>query len=228
MCMGEFLVFYNSGYSLVWLTNKELHTVSVYWISQHSNIASVLYAVGRRFESRLKKRISITGLSSALKTRSHKSRKSSVGFVMSVRLSACSSAGPTGRIFVKFYIGKSVDRLQIWLKSDKVSHTLRDDVSYVYIFHNIMKYFISRQHCKGNRFSHFLLVPVNTSVLLTATYSQQQYKNNVLLRFHGNSCYKNVPQKRYNTFNILLTVHHAIILGKCPTWRTNSFQYIYL
>ena len=29
-------------------------------------------------------------------------------------------------------------------------------------------------------------------------------------------------------FNILLTVHHAMILGNCPTWRTNSFQYIYL
>ena len=27
---------------------------------------------------------------------------------------------------------------------------------------------------------------------------------------------------------VLLTVHHAMILGNCPTWRTNSFQYIYL
>jgi len=26
----------------------------------------------------------------------------------------------------------------------------------------------------------------------------------------------------------LLTVHHAMILGNCPTWRTNSFQCIYL
>jgi len=25
-----------------------------------------------------------------------------------------------------------------------------------------------------------------------------------------------------------LTVHHAMILGNCPIWRTNSFQYIYL
>jgi len=23
-------------------------------------------------------------------------------------------------------------------------------------------------------------------------------------------------------------VHHAMILGNCPTWRTNSFQCIYL
>ena len=30
------------------------------------------------------------------------------------------------------------------------------------------------------------------------------------------------------TFNVLLTVHHAMILGTCPTWRTNSFQCIYL
>ena len=29
-------------------------------------------------------------------------------------------------------------------------------------------------------------------------------------------------------FNFLLTVHHAMILGNCPTWRTNSFQCIYL
>ena len=30
-------------------------------------------------------------------------------------------------------------------------------------------------------------------------------------------------------FKVLLTVHHAMILGNCPTWRgTNSFQYIYL
>ena len=29
-------------------------------------------------------------------------------------------------------------------------------------------------------------------------------------------------------FNVLLTVHHAMILGNCPTWCTNSFQYIYL
>jgi hypothetical protein len=156
MCIWEFLVFYNSGYSLVWLMNKELHTVSGHWTIQHSNIAFVLYAVRRRFESRLKKRISRTGLSSALETRSHKSRKLSVGLVMSAHLSSCSSAAPTGRIFVKFDIGKSVERLQIWLKSDKVSHTLRDDVSYVYMFHNIKKYFMSRLHCKGNWFFHFL------------------------------------------------------------------------
>ena len=29
-------------------------------------------------------------------------------------------------------------------------------------------------------------------------------------------------------FNVLLTVHHAMILGNCSTWRTNSFQCIYL
>ena len=29
-------------------------------------------------------------------------------------------------------------------------------------------------------------------------------------------------------FNILLTVHHAMILGNYPTWSTNSFQCIYL
>ena len=161
MCIGIFLMFCNIGYSLVWLMDKDLHTVSMYrtctmgtgsfpgveaagawgWpptphlecrgprkstaiplltlrafvaykkgenlpslnrISQHSIVASVLHAAGSRFESRLKKRISITGLSLTLKTRSHKARKSSVCFVMSVRLSACSSAAPTGRIFMKF------------------------------------------------------------------------------------------------------------------------------
>jgi len=29
-------------------------------------------------------------------------------------------------------------------------------------------------------------------------------------------------------FNVLLTMNHAMILGNCPTWRTNSFQCIYL
>ena len=29
-------------------------------------------------------------------------------------------------------------------------------------------------------------------------------------------------------FYLLLTVHHAMILGNCPTWCTNSFQCIYL
>jgi hypothetical protein len=146
----------NIGYSLVWLMNKELHTVSVHRTGQHGNVASVLYAVGRRFESWLKKWISRTGLSSALETHLRKSRKSSVNFVMSVHLSAWSSAAPTGGIFVKFDVGKSVERHQIWLKSDKVWHTLRDDVSYVYIFHSITKYFVARQLCKGNRFFHFL------------------------------------------------------------------------
>jgi hypothetical protein len=41
----------------------------------------------------------------------------------SVRLSACVSAAPTGRILCKFgywkRLGKYVDKLQIWLKSDK-------------------------------------------------------------------------------------------------------------
>ena len=30
------------------------------------------------------------------------------------------------------------------------------------------------------------------------------------------------------SFNVLLAVHHAMIHGNCPTWRTNSFQCIYL
>ena len=32
----------------------------------------------------------------------------------------------------------------------------------------------------------------------------------------------------FREFNLLLTVHHAVILGNCPTWRKNSFQCIYL
>jgi len=31
----------------------------------------------------------------------------------------------------------------------------------------------------------------------------------------------------YASFNILLTMHHVMILGKRPTWRTNSFLRIY-
>ena len=37
-----------------------------------------------------------------------------------------------------------------------------------------------------------------------------------------------IGENRNSQFNVLLTVHHAMILGNCPTWRTNSFQYIYL
>ena len=134
----------------------------MYRISQHRNVASVIYAVGSRFKSRLKKRISRTGLFSALKTRSHKAKKSSVNYVMSVCLSvclsACSSVAPTGRIFMKFDIGdrKYFKKLHIWLKSDKVPHTLHDDASYVYILHGITKCFVVGQQCKGNRLFHFL------------------------------------------------------------------------
>ena len=39
-------------------------------------------------------------------------------------------------------------------------------------------------------------------------------------------CY--VLLRPYTFLTLLLTVHHAMILGNCPTWRTNSFQYIYL
>jgi len=42
---------------------------------------------------------------------------------MSVRVSACISVSPTGRIFVKFDMGillrKYVEKIRIWLKSDK-------------------------------------------------------------------------------------------------------------
>ena len=41
-------------------------------------------------------------------------------------------------------------------------------------------------------------------------------------KFHEN------PSRGSRIFNVLLTVHHAMILGNCPTWRTNSFQCIYL
>jgi len=34
--------------------------------------------------------------------------------------------------------------------------------------------------------------------------------------------------KTLTFFNVLLTVHHAMILGNCPTWCTNSFRCIYL
>ena len=44
----------------------------------------------------------------------------------------------------------------------------------------------------------------------TRRYLRRRYKNNVAI------------------FNVLLTVHHAMILGNCPIWRTNSFQCIYL
>ena len=40
--------------------------------------------------------------------------------------------------------------------------------------------------------------------------------------------HRSVMLKWVLKFNVLLTVHHAMILGNCPTWRTNSFQCIYL
>ena len=50
-----------------------------------------------------------------------------------------------------------------------------------------------------------------------------------LLIFSWTIMYSVLPIWKCRTlFNVLLTVHHATILGKCPTWRTNSFQCIYL
>ena len=40
--------------------------------------------------------------------------------------------------------------------------------------------------------------------------------------------YTTVKTSKFVKFNVLLTVHHAMILGNCPTWRTNSFECIYL
>ena len=37
-----------------------------------------------------------------------------------------------------------------------------------------------------------------------------------------------IGTKQDRQFNVLLSVHHAMILGNCPTWRKNSFQCIYL
>ena len=37
-----------------------------------------------------------------------------------------------------------------------------------------------------------------------------------------------IDVQAFKKFNVLLTVHHAMILVNCPTWCTNSFQYIYL
>jgi len=41
-------------------------------------------------------------------------------------------------------------------------------------------------------------------------------------------CFPFIQVDLYAAVNVLLTVHHAMILGNCPTWRTNSFQCIYL
>ena len=45
-------------------------------------------------------------------------------------------------------------------------------------------------------------------------------------------CYVSGMQQNIYVTNFfltfLLTVQHAMILGNCPTWRTNSFEYIYL
>ena len=48
----------------------------------------------------------------------------------------------------------------------------------------------------------------------------------VMLLSTGTVRSKNLLKKLF--YNVLLTVHHAMILGNCPTWRTNSFKYIYL
>ena len=52
----------------------------------------------------------------------------------------------------------------------------------------------------------------------------QDVKNMYFLRSH---CFIEDSYCQW-IFNFLLTVHHAMILGNCPTWRTNSFQCIYL
>jgi len=51
-----------------------------------------------------------------------------------------------------------------------------------------------------------------------------------LSTFLRTTCYPTMLLKFYiiSTFNVLLTVQHAMILGNCSTLRTNSFQYIYV
>ena len=53
-----------------------------------------------------------------------KLRKATVGFIMSVRLSAWNDSGPDGRIFTKFdiwsfFFRKYVEEIYVTLKSDK-------------------------------------------------------------------------------------------------------------
>ena len=55
--------------------------------------------------------------------------------------------------------------------------------------------------------------------ILVVGYKRFGTINRFLLRGSSNITVK---------FNVLLTVHRAMILGNCPTWRTNFFQCIYL
>jgi len=78
---------------------------------------------------------------------------------MSVCLSACINAVPTGRIFVKIWywelLRKSVDKLQIWLKSDKSIRYFTWRPKCIYTVDSSTKYGVHGQQCKEKLFCHF-------------------------------------------------------------------------
>jgi hypothetical protein len=56
------------------------------------------------------------------------------------------------------------------------------------------QHFVAVQQCKGNPLLHFNVTIVNFLYCWQLHLRQQQWQWNVLLRFHGNNGYANVPQ----------------------------------
>ena len=72
---------------------------------------------------------------------------------------------------------------------------------------------------------------MNTDVLnelilsiFKAFYDIWLQSSTVILKWVG---HEKILEDLVGIFDILLTVHHVMILGKWPTWRTNSFLCIY-
>jgi hypothetical protein len=97
-----------------------------------------------------------------------KSRKATLSFVMSVRLSVCPStwnnSAPTGRIFMKFYYRVFFDKLSRKSKFNEnrigITVTLQvDQYTFLVVSHSVFLRLrnVSDEHCRGNQRTHFVI-----------------------------------------------------------------------
>lgn len=104
---------------------------------------------------------------------------------------------------------KSVDKIKVWLKSDKSIVPFACIGKCVHIVDRSMEYCAARQHCQGNPLLRFI---GNTQqfTLLQATYCSATVAGNVLLLFHCNcGCAKTPQCYVMRTLNALFTCSWA-------------------
>ena len=107
-----------------------------------------------------------------------KSRRARISFVMSNRPSACISSSLFCLIFV--ISRKSVEKIEIWLKSDNNIGQFTCRPKYAYIDDSSTKYLVSRQQCKGNPLFRFhgnikQLYVVDSDMWFTSTKAMYCY-----------------------------------------------------